>query len=289
MTGGAPGQGDGLVESWLVELDVPEEDAEERGAALFELGATGVEQRDATTLVRGAAGKVTLVASFASREDASAAHAELEPSAPRLVRLEGDAWRDEYKKYFHPFRVCEGVVIRPPWEECADLGPGEKVLVLEPGRAFGTGLHESTSLVCEALRGLPRGPVLDVGCGSGILGLVALALGAPSARAVDVDADAVQVARENAARNAAGDRLVADTTALEALSGEWPVVVANIEAAVLIPMAQALSARVASGGHLVLSGVLRAQETDVRAAYSRLEHVETRAKGEWVAVVFRKP
>jgi ribosomal protein L11 methyltransferase len=276
-------------EYWFVAFDVAEDEAEDRGAEMFELGATGVEQRDAGTLVRGEPGKVTLVVSFESRAEAEAALASIDAGfGPRIVRLEGDAWRDEYKKYFHPFRICAGVVIRPPWEEVVDVRPDEKVLILEPGRAFGTGLHETTSLVCEIVSRLTiSAAVLDVGCGSGILGLVAIVLGASRVRALDVDADAIAVAKENAQRNGLADRVEADTADVTNLTGTWPLVLANIEASVLVPMAPALSARLAPGGHLVLSGILATQEADVRAAYTHLEHVETRAKGEWIALAYR--
>lgn len=281
---------------WFVALDVPEEAADERSAGLFELGATGVEQRDATTLSKGAgAGVVTLVASFDGEEDANAAKAALDEEDPgfgaRVEVVVGDAWRDEYKKYFHPFVLCPGLVVRPPWEE-REAGPGERVLVLEPGRAFGTGLHETTSLVAEVLashRAEVEGrEVLDAGCGSGILALVALAFGAARARAVDVDPDAVAVTRENAERNALQARVEADTTEVGALDRSYPVVLANIEASVLEPMAPELSARVAPRGLLVLSGVLATQADRVRACYTQFDLDETRAQGEWVALVLRK-
>jgi ribosomal protein L11 methyltransferase len=284
-----------------VAVDVAGEESDEASAELFELGAQGVEERDQTTLAKGAAaGKVTLVASFASHDEARAAVAELRPEwSPRLEEVVGDAWRDEWKKHFHPFEICEGVVIRPPWEPYVPpvsvprpSGSGPVVLELEPGRAFGTGLHETTSLCAEALRAMDvRGrAVLDVGCGSGILSLVALALGASPARAVDVDPDAVAVTRENAARNGMQDRLHADTTDVAALDGVYPVILANIEARVLIPMAEALAARVAPGGRLVLSGVLATQHDDVARAYAAraLSLLETRARGEWVALVLER-
>jgi ribosomal protein L11 methyltransferase len=275
-------------EYWFVALDVPEDEAEDRGAEMFELGATGVEQRDQGTLVAGTPGAVTLVVSFDSREDAEAALASIDPGfSPRIERLVGDAWRDEYKKWFHPFRICPGVVIRPPWEEATDVRPIEKILILEPGRAFGTGLHETTSLVCEILSERKiEGPILDVGCGSGILGLVGMVLGASKVRAVDVDADAIEVAKENAARN--GLAIEADTTDVAKLSGTWPIVLANIQADVLVRMAKTLEARLAPKGLLVLSGILSTQEPEVRAAYGALEHLETRNKGDWVAIAYRK-
>ncbi|HEY8042223.1 MAG TPA: 50S ribosomal protein L11 methyltransferase [Polyangiaceae bacterium] len=279
-----------------VAVDVAEDEADEAGALLFELGAGGVEQRDATTLKRGAAGKVTLVASFERDVDAHAAAGELPAGwSPRVEEVVGDAWRDEWKKHFEPFRVCPGVVVCPPWRT-VEAGPGEKVVVLEPGRAFGTGLHETTSLVAEVLAStrLEGLTVLDVGCGSGILALVALELGAARARAIDVDPDAVAVTRENAERNGLGQRVDADEAPVEALRESYPLVLANIESRTLLTLAPALAARVAPGGRLVLSGILAddvapSQIEDVRRAYAALEEEEVRRRGEWIAVVMRRP
>jgi len=280
-----------------VAVDVNADEADEAGARLFELGAQGVEERDASTLARGAGGpgSVTLIASFETLDDVEGAVAELPPAwSPRIQEVVGDGWRDEWKKHFEPFRICEGVVVRPPWREHT-AAPGERVIVLEPGRAFGTGLHETTSLVAEVLGGLTTlagATVLDVGCGSGILAIVALALGAQRARAIDVDPDATAVTRENAARNAMSARLDADETAVQDLDATYPIVLANIEANPLVGMAPALAARVAPGGLLVLSGILAediapAQVPSVRTAYAGLSLLETRRKGEWVALVMQ--
>ena len=277
-----------------VAVDVTEPEADEAGALLFELGAQGVEQRDATTLAKGQGDRVTLIASFERHEDAQAAVAEL-PGAwsPRVQEVVGDAWRDEWKKHFEPFRVCPGVMVCPPWKT-VEAGPDE-VIVLEPGRAFGTGLHETTSLVAAVLAelSLDGATVLDVGCGSGILALVALRLGAARAMAVDVDPDAVAVTRENAARNGLTDRVDVDDVPLDDVPGMFPVVLANIESGTLVDLAPALIARVAPGGHLVLSGILApdvapAQIEDVRRAYAPLRELDVRRKGEWIAVTMTR-
>ena len=285
-----------------VVIDVaPGDEADEAAAQLFELGAQGVEERDATTLAKNAQpDKVTLVASFASHEEAHAAIAAMRARTAWSARLDevvGDAWRDEWKKHFHPFAVCEGIVVRPPWE-AYEAKAGETVLELEPGRAFGTGLHETTSLVAEALAAHRRellgghARVLDVGCGSGILSLIAIALGAANARAIDVEDDAVLVTRENAARNLMSDRVEVDSTDVARLEGAWPIVVANIEARVLVPLARAIASRVAPGGLLVLSGILVPQKDEVRIAYEplgfALESGGERVKGEWVALSLRR-
>jgi ribosomal protein L11 methyltransferase len=274
----------------FVAVDIDPERVDEVSGQLFELGAQGVEERDATTLVKGQAGKVTLVASFETHEEAREAMEAIAELSPRLEEIVGDAWRDAWKAHFRPFEIAPGIVIRPPWE--AYDGPAPRVLELEPSRAFGTGLHETTSLVTGVLAKheaeLAGKEVLDVGTGSGILALVALLLGAAKARATDIDPEAIEVTRENAVRNRMEARVVADTTDLEGLEGTWPFVLANIEARVLVPMAKAMIARVAPGGLLVLSGILVPQKDDVVSAYAKLELLDAPTKGEWIALVFRR-
>lgn len=276
-----------------VHVDVTPEQADETSALLFELGAEGVEERDEGTLAKSAAsGKVTLVASFSTREDAEQAILEIDPSlSPRYDEIVGDAWRDAWKEHYRPFAIAPGLVVRPPWEPY-EAKPGEKVLELEPGRAFGTGLHETTRLVAQAIQKhageLADTVVLDVGCGSGILALAAIALGAKSAVAIDVDQEAIDVTNENAQRNALSDRVQASTTDLADLAMTSKVVVANIEAKVLIPMARVLEQHVAPGGLLLLSGILVPQKDDVRNAYPDMELLEAPSLGEWVLLALRK-
>ncbi len=274
-------------------LSVTEDVSDEASSRLFELGALGVEERDGTTLIKGDPGKVTLVASFEDHDTAGAAIRDLpEAWSPTLHEVVGDAWRDEWKKYFKPFCVCEGIVVRPPWE-AYEPKANERVLELEPGRAFGTGLHETTSLVAGELARveseLAGQPILDVGCGSGILALIALAQGAKHARAIDVDPDAAAVTRENAARNGMTNRVEADTTPVHQIDRQYPVVLANIEAHVLIPLAVPIMAAVAPGGLLVLSGILVPQKAQVLAAYAQFVLESAPERGEWIALSLRAP
>lgn len=277
---------------YFLHADVDPEAVDETSALLFELGAQGVEERDQTTLVKGAQGKTTLVAAFGSREEAEEAAAALDASlAPRIEELVGDAWRDAWKEHFRPFELCQGVVIRPPWEPYD--GDAAHVIELEPGRAFGTGLHETTSLVATSLAAhratYAGGTVLDVGCGSGILALVALVFGAEHARAIDNDRDVIDVVKENAERNGLGPRVTVDATPVERVPGTFAMVVANIEADVLTRLAAPIMARVAPGKLLVLSGVLVPQKDRVRAAYADFEEVSAEIRGEWVALTLRRP
>lgn len=283
-----------------VHVDVAPEMVDETSGLLFELGAEGVEERDEGTLAKSAStGKVTLVAAFATREDAEGAIAELAALSPRYEEIVGDTWRDAWKEHYRPFTIARAphprevmtVVVRPPWEAYQPAST-ERVLELEPGRAFGTGLHETTRLVAQALADhaheLAGATVLDVGCGSGVLALVALALGASRAVAVDVDPEAIDVTRENAARNGMIERLEASVTPIEAVALVAPVVVANIEARVLIPMAAELTRHVAPGGLLLLSGVLVPQRDDVRAAYPDMELIASPEMGEWTLLALRR-
>jgi ribosomal protein L11 methyltransferase len=271
-----------------VHVDVQPDEVEEVSYLLWEAGAQGVEERDATTLNRSQAG-VTLVASFEDDAAAERAIAELAPRPARLTHVVGDDWRDAYKAYFKVTRLGERLVIRPSWEPY-DPQPADVVVTVDPGRAFGTGTHESTRLIMKELDRHVRGGerVLDVGCGTGILAICAIKLGAEAALCIDVDPDAVEVTRENAAHNEVASRVEASTEPVENLSGSYPLVLANIQASVLIPLAQAISARVAPGGLLMLSGILVGQEDEVRAAYPGFVEVAAPVEGEWIALVLKK-
>lgn len=278
----------------FLHVDVTPDEADIVSSDLFDLGASGVEERDETTLQKNeSSGKVTLVASFDTEEAANEARDALADTHPaRVVFVVGDAWRDAWKEHFRPFAVAPGIVVRPPWE-AYEPKAGEKVLELEPGRAFGTGLHETTSLVCGLLAEkkdeIAGKSLLDVGTGSGILALAALHLGAKDAFCTDNDADVIPVVIENAERNGVADKVVAKAVDLDAVPGTFPVVVANIEARVLVPLAKDLAAKVAPGGLLILSGILLPQEEEVVAAYGTLTCIGAPKKGEWVAIAFRAP
>ena len=277
----------------FVHVDVTPAEADEVGALLFDLGAEGVEVRDETTLAKNAAaGRITLVGAFSTRAEADEAIAQLDASMnPRYEEVVGDAWRDAWKEHYKPYAIAEGIVVRPPWE-AYEAKPGERVLELEPGRAFGTGLHETTRLVARAIKAhaseVTGHLAIDVGCGSGILALIALVLGADRAIAIDNDPEAIDVTRENAARNGLTERVDASTTDVAALTVTAPLVLANIEARILIPMAKDLAARVAPGGLLLLSGILVPQKDDVRAAYADMDLEGAPALGEWVLLALRR-
>ena len=280
-----------------VHVIVGEDESELASSELWDLGAQGIEERDGSTLIAStpsgpsSAGSLTLVASFA---DEAAARAAIDALGERwqasLQFVEGDGWRDAYKAYFKPTRIGERLVVRPSWEPYAAQA-GDVVLTLDPGRAFGTGTHESTRLALAlAERYLQPGQaVLDVGCGSGILSIACLLLGAGQARAIDIDPDATPVADENARHNGVHARLAVDASPLESITTRYPLVLANIESKVLVPMAAALCARVQPGGTLILSGLLVHERDALLSAYSALRVLESPELGEWFALALRAP
>jgi ribosomal protein L11 methyltransferase len=210
----------------------------------------------------------------------------------RIVR-ETD-WAEAWKEHFPVLRIARRLVIRPTWRTHEPL-PGDVVVALDPGMAFGTGLHPTTRLCLAALERLAdRGAldgarVLDVGCGSGILALAALRLGAESALGVDTDAIAVDATRANAERNDLGDRVTAREGSLPTAEDPFGVVVANLIAGVLIPLAPQLLDELGRDGTLLASGIFIDREADVADAFEAagLAVAGRDAEGDWVALEAR--
>lgn len=291
--GRLPGRYSGLVSTPrypFVHLLASPEQAPLLSSEAWDLGATGIEERDHTTIDPASAseGEVRLVISFPDFELAEAAVKHFADYKPELVVLEGDEWRDEWKKYFEPSRVSGRLCLQPPWKDW-DASDDDVVLTIDPGRAFGTGLHETTRLVLKEIEQTVEGNerVLDVGCGSGILAIAALRLGAQEALCIDNDPDVIPIAKENAVVNGVGKRLMSSATPIEEISGVYDQVYANIQAHVLIPMADALRARVSKQGTLILSGILDEYAQGVEQAYSPWRCVRRHQENEWVALVLQ--
>lgn len=207
----------------------------------------------------------------------------------RIV-LETD-WADAWKAYFPVMRIGRRLVIRPTWRRHR-RAPGDVVLALDPGMAFGTGLHPTTRLCLVGVEALAdRGAlvgarVLDVGCGSGILAIAALKLGAATALGVDTDPIAVEATTENARRNAVTRRVRVRAGSLPSGEPAFDVVLANLIAGVLVPLAPALRDELRPGGWLLASGIFVDREDEVREAFEAVGlHISGRsAEGEWVAL-----
>ncbi len=264
--------------------------------------ALGVETRDMSTL-----GQTTLHPELIvyTRPDALeglgemasrlAEHLSLELVLVPTVR-EDDDWRDTWKQFYAPILFGDGaLLLRPSWIE---RRPGDPTLelVLDPGRAFGTGQHETTRLCVDAMvelaaAGLHPRRIVDLGCGSGILALAAVRLFPDAGRivAVDNDPEATETTRENAEHNQLGERLEIFTgTALE-LDDFFDLILANIRPSVLIPIADQLAQRLAPAGLVVLSGILGEEAEAVLAAYTALGlqlHLR-RDLNEWCALILR--
>lgn len=218
-----------------------------------------------------------------------------EAGARMVVRrsVADEDWAECWKQFYHPRRIGKTLVICPSWER-HDPAPEERMLVLDPGMAFGTGYHASTALCMELLEehllvaSAPR--VLDVGIGSGILSISALLLGADRVLGVDHDPVAVRVARENLELNALGDR--AEVRQFEGVpDGSFDLILANLVAQVLVDLADDLACAVARGGRLVAGGIVEERRDEVvRALQAGGLELEAELEREaWVGLRLRRP
>jgi len=216
---------------------------------------------------------------------------------PTFRTIEDEDWMAAWKKHYRPILIGKKLLILPAWIERED--PGRVAVKIDPSMAFGTGTHPTTQLCLEMVEDYTRPGihVIDVGCGSGILSVAALKLGAGHALGVDIDNAAVISSKENAEANGVLDRLeVGIGSVSELLAGQYslrqaPLVLANILAPVIIRLFDAgLADMVEPGGILVLSGILADQAPGVlEAAVGKgLKHLHTRQQGDWVAIALGK-
>lgn len=210
-------------------------------------------------------------------------------------------WINNWKKYFSSF-VIEDLLIKPTWEELKEEDKDKFLIEIDPGISFGTGKHETTQLCIKQLLKYVRGnnpKVLDVGCGSGILSIVALKIGAKEVVGTDLDADCMISTRENMIVNHLDEHLgtfyvgnLIDDVELQEKVGkeEYEIVVANILADVIIPMAKVIPDRLKKGGYFITSGIIDFKENEVKEAIEAtgLEIVEINHQGEWVNITARK-
>lgn len=201
-----------------------------------------------------------------------------------LSNVQEDDWLNNWRKFFKPTPVGEKLLINPSWY--TDTDPeGRAVLNIDPGLAFGTGKHETTRLCMEALERHIKGGerVLDVGCGSGILGIAAVLLGAGSVFGVDIDEMAVRTANENAEVNHVADKFTAIAGDLvDKVEGKYEIVVANIVADAIIMLSESVSRFMADDAVYIVSGIIDVRADDVRKAVAdRFEIVRENTLGGW--------
>ena len=201
-------------------------------------------------------------------------------------------WTGVWKKYFKPFRAGKRLVIKPTWEQY-EAGPDDRVIEIDPGMAFGSGTHETTGMCLSLLEDVITGgeEIIDVGTGSGILSIGAALLGAGHVLAIDIDPDAVKVARENVVSNHVDSTVtVRQGDLLERVSAVCDICVANIISDVIIAFAGPLKSHIRPGGLFICSGIVSLRSPEVSAALlsEGYEILRKETKGEWTAFLCRR-
>ncbi len=207
--------------------------------------------------------------------------------------IPNENWAENWKKFYKPLRAGDHFVIKPSWEPFDPL-PGDRVIEMDPGMAFGSGYHETTSMCLALLERavVPGARVIDVGTGSGILAIGAAMLGAGQVLAIDIDRDAVRVAEENVRHSGVADLVsVQEGNLLDRVDESCDVCVANIIAQIICSSATPLYGHVVPGGLFICSGIIAEMESPVREALLQagFEIQDIMHKGEWVAFLSRRP
>lgn len=208
-------------------------------------------------------------------------------------------WENNWKQYFHPLPIGEKFLVVPSWEK--EEGNGRVVIEIDPASSFGTGRHETTALCLEALENIePSGKsVLDMGCGSGILGIGAALLGAKHIDAVDIDLVAARIAEENAEKNKVpaesmdvycGNVLTDEALRKQFAERKYDIILANIVADIISDMLPLFDSCLVSGGKMVCSGIISPRKEFVLDALANQGFIvdEVKEKNDWVAVICRK-
>lgn len=280
---------------------VPEPLADDAAGLLIQSGVDGVEVEDSTVMAmpgreKPPAGLARLTA-YCSPEIVDAIVLDIvgglvgEPIEMVSEMIPEKDWNEVWMSHFAPIEVSPRLWVCPSWR-LGEAPPDAKVLVLDPGMAFGTGTHATTSLCMVALDAIlearPGLEVLDVGTGSGILAIAAKLLGAGRTVATDNDPVAVSVARENTELNKVEVEL--STRDVGAIAGRFPLVIANIMAGTLKALSAPLVDKLADGGEILLSGILDFQADDVEATFTArgLVPVSRREQDEWVLLHLKK-
>ncbi len=219
----------------------------------------------------------------------------------RVSDTEDKDWINNWKEFFKPFRVAEDIIIKPTWEKLEDAKPDDLVIEIDPGTAFGTGAHETTKLCILGLRKYitKATKLLDIGCGSGILSIIGIKLGARYAVATDIDPAALTATYENIEVNGiASDQfkvlsgnIIEDKTMQEEVGFEtYDIVTANILADVIIPLSAEVGRHLKKGGLFISSGIIYMKKEEVKEAIlnNGFEIIEINEMGDWVSFVARK-
>lgn len=287
-------------------VEVPEANAADGTEASAGSAAEAADRTGAATDSAVFADTSALLTEIRARLQEMSAYVDVGTCLITQDETEEEDWINNWKAYFQPFAV-DDVLIKPSWHEMDDTERAQYPLVIEidPGTSFGTGMHETTQLVLRALRKYVHGgtKLFDVGCGSGILSILALKLGAAHAMCMDIDPAAVKATVENMEANDIGaDRYEAfcgnllaggeEAKCAAAQAGDgYDIVAANILADIIIPLTAVVGAHLKPGGIFITSGILDVKEAAVKEALLQngFEIVETAQQNDWVSVIARKP
>ena len=226
--------------------------------------------------------------------------AELFPDYPKVtykadIITDAD-WSEGWKKYFKPIRVTKNIIIKPTWERYNPVGH-DIVIEMDPGMAFGTGQHASTRMCLEAIEEIllhakseEKKHVLDVGSGTGILGIAAAKLGANAVVCIDIDKLATEIAMENIKLNHMEDRVVSINKDVAALNETFNLIVANLTAKALIKLRSHIISLVESNGYLIISGIIEQNREDIESHFCTepFSHRRTLQDKEWLCYVLKK-
>lgn len=228
--------------------------------------------------------------------DTEGAYGRLEAE---LASIREEDWANNWKQYFKPLKVGDTLVIKPSWEEYDDAGE-RIILEIDPASSFGTGQHHTTRLCLEILEGCVKegDRILDLGCGSGILSIAAILLGAENAVAVDIDENAAATAKENAIKNHIPaenyktyfGNILSDEKLAAEIDGQYDIITANIVADVLIAMKDYFKRYLRDGGYLIVSGIIEERMEEVLSAIEEcgFTRLGVNIKEGWAAAQFAK-
>jgi ribosomal protein L11 methyltransferase len=287
----APGRSASQV--WRVSLAVPESSIDALAGALYLAGHEGIEILDPAPGESAVRVRVYALARCGTEEIARAAARVPDCAVAVVEAVDLEDWAEGWKRHFVPIEIGRGLVVLPPWASPA-RHPGRAAVVVEPGHAFGTGTHASTRLVLESLEQvlgrLPaRGPVIDLGTGSGILAIAAVRLGLVPVLAIDHDGEAVEEARENVRRNG----VQRSVRCLEGDASDVPdgtrLLPANLSAPVHRGIAGLLAPRIAPGGRALLAGLLADEVDGVARAWPGRFSARTAERDGWALLDLTAP
>jgi ribosomal protein L11 methyltransferase len=218
----------------------------------------------------------------------------LDPGAGEILMEERDEeeWANAWKQYYHPVKISQRITVCPTWETY-EPGPGEEVIFLDPGMAFGTGTHATTALCLRLLEKhmCPGDTVIDVGCGSGILSIAAVKLGAARVLALDLDPVAVEVSRENIHVNDAAHAVqVRQNDLLQGVDGTYDLIVSNILAEIILKFVADAHRLLKTGGSFIVSGIIQEKAPQVREALlaQGFSVTDEWTEQDWVAFAAKK-